>query len=242
MIGNDVWIGYEAVILAGVHIGDGAIIGARAVVTKDVAPYTIVGGVPAKEIHKRFDEKTITQLREISWWDWPFAKIQQALPLIQSGDVEGLSGLAKKIASDSSFRTQPFKNKGGFMEKSMIAQRIATFKDFGETFKGAKVYFRDDWAVFYFDLQGKMFGMMSDQAGEDAIITLKNLPEKNEELRELYQGIVIPGYYANKTHWNSIKLASPEVSDEAIKQMITISYQLVYQKLTKKQKAEIDGE
>ncbi|WP_302373592.1 MmcQ/YjbR family DNA-binding protein [Enterococcus asini] len=128
------------------------------------------------------------------------------------------------------------------MEKSMIAQRITTSKAFGETFKGAKVYFRDDWEVFYFDLQGKMFGMMSDQAGEDAIITLKNLPEKNEELRELYQGIVIPGYYANKTYWNSIKLASPEVSDEAIKQMITISYQLVYQKLTKKQKAEIDGE
>lgn len=128
------------------------------------------------------------------------------------------------------------------MEKSMIAQRIATFKAFGETFKGAKVYFRDDWEVFYFDLQGKMFGMMSDQAGEDAIITLKNLPEKNEELRELYQGIVIPGYYANKTHWNSIKLASPEVSDEEIQQMIAISYQLVYQKLTKKQKAEIDGE
>lgn len=128
------------------------------------------------------------------------------------------------------------------MEKSMIAQRITTFKAFGETFKGAKVYFRDDWEVFYFDLQGKMFGMMSDQAGEDAIITLKNLPEKNEELRELYQGIVIPGYYANKTHWNSIKLASPEVSDEEIKQMIAISYQLVYQKLTKKQKAEIDGE
>lgn len=128
------------------------------------------------------------------------------------------------------------------MEKSMIAQRIATFKAFGETFKGAKVYFRDDWAVFYFDLQGKMFGMMSDQAGEDAIITLKNLPEKNEELRELYQGIVIPGYYANKTHWNSIKLASPEVSDEEIKQMIAVSYQLVYQKMTKKQKAEIDGE
>ncbi|WP_270598200.1 MmcQ/YjbR family DNA-binding protein [Enterococcus asini] len=128
------------------------------------------------------------------------------------------------------------------MEKSMIAQRIATFKAFGETFKGAKVYFRDDWEVFYFDLQGKMFGMMSDQAGEDAIITLKNLPEKNEELRELYQGIVIPGYYANKTHWNSIKLSSPEVSDEEIKQMIAVSYQLVYQKMTKKQKAEIDGE
>lgn len=128
------------------------------------------------------------------------------------------------------------------MEKSMIAQRIATFKAFGETFKGAKVYFRDDWEVFYFDLQGKMFGMMSDQAGEDAIITLKNLPEKNEELREVYKDIVIPGYYANKTHWNSIKLASPEVSDEEIKQMIAVSYQLVYQKLTKKQKGEIDGE
>ena len=70
VIGNDVWIGYEAVILSGVTIGDGAIIGTRAVVTKDVPPYTIVGGVPAKSIRKRFDEKVIEALLKIKWWDW----------------------------------------------------------------------------------------------------------------------------------------------------------------------------
>lgn len=85
VIGNDVWIGYEAVILSGVRIGDGAIIGARAVVTKDVPPYTIVGGVPAKEIRKRFDEETIVKLLELRWWDWPFEKIQRALPHVQNG-------------------------------------------------------------------------------------------------------------------------------------------------------------
>ncbi|GAA2907511.1 MmcQ/YjbR family DNA-binding protein [Enterococcus pseudoavium] len=127
------------------------------------------------------------------------------------------------------------------MENSVIQQRIETFKAFGETLKGAKVYFREDWQVLYFDLQGKMFGMMSDQASEAAIITLKNLPEKNEELREIYPAIVIPGYYTNKNHWNSIKLASVELPDEAIEQLIETSYRLVYQKLTKKQKAEIEA-
>ena len=127
------------------------------------------------------------------------------------------------------------------MENKVLQQRIETFKAFGKTLKGAKVYFREDWEVLYFDLQGKMFGMMSDEASEDAIITLKNLPEKNEELREIYAGTVIPGYYANKNHWNSIKLASEELTDDVIKQLIEVSYQLVYQKLTKKQKAEIAG-
>lgn len=126
------------------------------------------------------------------------------------------------------------------MKDSVMQQRIETFKAFGETLKGAKVYFREDWEVFYFDLQGKMFGMMSNQASQDAIITLKNLPEKNEELREIYAGIVIPGYYTNKNHWNSIKLVSDELPDEAIEQLIETSYRLVYQKLTKKQKAEIE--
>lgn len=70
IVGNDVWIGYEAVIMAGVTIGDGVIIGSRAVVTKDVPAYTIVGGVPAKPLKKRFSEKTISSLLEIKWWDW----------------------------------------------------------------------------------------------------------------------------------------------------------------------------
>lgn len=90
IIGNDVWIGYEAVMLAGVTIGDGAIIGTRAVVTKDVPPYTIVGGVPAKPIRKRFSEETVSALLEIKWWDWPKEKIAQNIGAIQSGHIERL--------------------------------------------------------------------------------------------------------------------------------------------------------
>lgn len=87
-IGNDVWIGYEAVILAGVTIGDGAIVGARAVVTKDVPPYTIVGGVPARPIRKRFDQAAIEALLDLRWWDWPKEKIARNLRAIQSGRME----------------------------------------------------------------------------------------------------------------------------------------------------------
>lgn len=90
LIGNDVWIGYEAVILSGVTIGDGAVIGCRAVVTKDIPPYTIVGGVPAKPIRKRFDEETIKELQKIKWWDWPEEKIAGKIPAIQAGDLEEL--------------------------------------------------------------------------------------------------------------------------------------------------------
>jgi len=89
-IGNDVWIGFEAVIMAGVTIGDGAVIGARALVTKDIPPYTIVGGVPAKPIKKRFSEKTIETLLQIRWWDWSKEKIQKHIPAIQSGSIEQL--------------------------------------------------------------------------------------------------------------------------------------------------------
>lgn len=70
-IGNDVWIGMNAVIMDGIQIGDGAVIGSNAVVTKDVEPYSIVAGVPAKEIKKRFDSETINALLEIKWWDMP---------------------------------------------------------------------------------------------------------------------------------------------------------------------------
>lgn len=85
VIGNDVWIGYEAVIMSGVTIGDGAIIGTRAVVTKDVPPYTIVGGVPAKPIRKRFDDATIERLVKLRWWDWEHDKIAQSIAAIQAG-------------------------------------------------------------------------------------------------------------------------------------------------------------
>ncbi len=90
VIGNDVWIGYEAVIMAGVHIGDGAIIAARAVVTKDVPPYTIVGGTLAKEIRKRFDAEVIQQLLILKWWNWSTDKIRQCLPYIAEGKMDEL--------------------------------------------------------------------------------------------------------------------------------------------------------
>ena len=90
VIGNDVWIGYDAVIMAGVTIGDGAIIGTRAVVTKDVEPYSIVGGVPSKEIRKRFVPEVIKKLMEIQWWNWPIEKIRSSIPDIQSGNIDAL--------------------------------------------------------------------------------------------------------------------------------------------------------
>ena len=90
VIGNDVWIGYEAVILSGVRIGDGAIVGARSVVTKDIPPYTIVGGVPAKTIKKRFDDDMIIKLQQIQWWDWSFTKVQLHLQHIMNGEVDKL--------------------------------------------------------------------------------------------------------------------------------------------------------
>lgn len=92
IIGNDVWSGYEAVIMAGVTVGDGAIIGTRAVVTKDVPPYTIVGGVPAKPIRKRFDNETLDELLKIRWWDWPEEKIARNIQAIQSGCLKQLQG------------------------------------------------------------------------------------------------------------------------------------------------------
>ena len=91
IVGNDVWIGYEAVILAGVTIGDGAVIGSRAVVTRDVPPYTIVGGTPAKPIRKRFSEEVTDVLQKLKWWDWPPEKIRANISAIQSGDISKLT-------------------------------------------------------------------------------------------------------------------------------------------------------
>lgn len=89
-IGNDVWVGYDALIMSGVKIGDGAIVGARSVVTKDVPPYAIVGGTPAKIIKKRFSDDTILKLLKIKWWDWPYEKIQLNIQHIQSGNIDKL--------------------------------------------------------------------------------------------------------------------------------------------------------
>lgn len=88
MIGNDVWIGYQATIMTGVKIGDGAIIAANSTVTRDVAPYTIVGGNPAVEIRRRFDEDKIRKLLELKWWDWPIEIITAKVHLLTGNEVD----------------------------------------------------------------------------------------------------------------------------------------------------------
>jgi chloramphenicol O-acetyltransferase type B len=90
LIGNDVWIGFEALIMPGVHIGDGAVIAARAVVTKNVEPYTIVGGNPARVIKKRFSDENISALIKVKWWDWSDDKIRDNLHILRSGNVAEL--------------------------------------------------------------------------------------------------------------------------------------------------------
>lgn len=95
VVGSDVWIGYEAVVMAGVTIGDGAIVASRAVVTRDVPPYAIVGGVPARVIKYRFDPATVECLLGIRWWEWPAEKIRRALPLIRGGKVRELALFAE---------------------------------------------------------------------------------------------------------------------------------------------------
>lgn len=91
-VGNDVWLGYRSVIMPGVSIGDGAIVGAYSVVTKDVPPYSIVAGNPAKEIRKRFSEAEIARLLELKWWDWPIEKITANVHLLTGNDLSVLPG------------------------------------------------------------------------------------------------------------------------------------------------------
>ncbi|HEX9059036.1 MAG TPA: Vat family streptogramin A O-acetyltransferase [Clostridia bacterium] len=90
IIGNDVWIGYDSIIMPGVKIGDGAIIAAKSVVSKDVPPYTIVGGNPAKVIRNRFSDEVTKYLLEIKWWNWGIEKITQNLNALCSDDIESL--------------------------------------------------------------------------------------------------------------------------------------------------------
>jgi virginiamycin A acetyltransferase len=93
VIGNDVWIGCEAVIMAGVTIGDGARIGTRAVVTRDVKPYQVVGGVPAKVIKSRFDEETIELLEKLAWWDMDEKWVEAAIPILMGASKQEMKKL-----------------------------------------------------------------------------------------------------------------------------------------------------
>lgn len=90
VVGNDVWLGYNATVMPGIKIGHGAIVAALSVVTRDVPPYTVVGGNPVKEIRKRFAPDTVERLVRIAWWDWPADKITRNLELIVCGDVDAL--------------------------------------------------------------------------------------------------------------------------------------------------------
>lgn len=94
VVGNDVWIGYDVTIMPGVKIGDGSIIAAKAVVTKDVPPYTVVGGNPARVIKERFDKQTVEKLLKIQWWNWSVDKITSNLPIITSGDIVELEKIS----------------------------------------------------------------------------------------------------------------------------------------------------
>ncbi len=96
VVGNDVWIGYDVLVMPGIKIGNGAIIASRSVVTKDVEPYSVVGGNPAKVIKKRFDDQTIRLLEEIKWWDWNIEKITKNLEILTSSDIEKLKKLTDK--------------------------------------------------------------------------------------------------------------------------------------------------
>lgn len=94
VVGHDVWIGREAMILPGITIGTGAIVGAGAVVAGDVAPYAIVVGNPAREVRRRFDEATVAALLRLSWWDWPADRIAAAAEAIGGADLGALEALA----------------------------------------------------------------------------------------------------------------------------------------------------
>lgn len=96
VIGHDVWIGYDALLMPGVHIGNGAIVSSRSVVVQDVPAYTVVGGNPAKPIKTRFEPQIIETLQSIAWWDWPVEKISRNLQAIVSADVAALQAIALK--------------------------------------------------------------------------------------------------------------------------------------------------
>ncbi|MCH9612515.1 MAG: Virginiamycin A acetyltransferase [Chlamydiia bacterium] len=97
LVGNDVWIGAKATILPGVTIGDGAVIGAGAMVTKDVPPYTVVGGNPARLIRVRFPDGVVDQLLQLRWWDWPVEMVIRHSRAIAHGDMDELVAAAKEL-------------------------------------------------------------------------------------------------------------------------------------------------
>ncbi|PSW31799.1 hexapeptide transferase [Photobacterium phosphoreum] len=101
VIGNDVWLGAECVIMPGVKVGDGAVIGTRAVVTKDVEPYAVVVGNPGRCVKKRFPPQHVKQLLEMKWWDWPLPQLKAAMTIMCSADIDSLYGYYQAMDSPS---------------------------------------------------------------------------------------------------------------------------------------------
>lgn len=95
VVGNDVWIGQNVTVLPGVHIGDGAIIGANSVVTKDIPPYCIAGGNPCRVIRRRFDDALTAYLLALKWWDWDAEKIFRNMGALCSGDLQQIRSIAE---------------------------------------------------------------------------------------------------------------------------------------------------
>lgn len=120
----------------------------------------------------------------------------------------------------------------------MLKERWKKIQTYGASLPFAKVYYREDWEVIYFELQGKMFALLSPTIDDQTQLTLKGNPQKNEELREIYESIK-PGYHMNKKHWNSIVLQSDELSDEELLQMLRASYQLVLAKFSKREREQL---
>ncbi|WP_431026820.1 MmcQ/YjbR family DNA-binding protein [Lysinibacillus sp. LZ02] len=118
--------------------------------------------------------------------------------------------------------------------------RLVNLIEYANSKRGAKAYFREDWGCYYFDLQGKQFGLIGNK-NDRYVLTVKGIPEENEMLRTMYRD-VSAGYYANKKHWNSINLETDELSDNELKRMIDISYQLVFEKLPKKVQSSLNEE
>ncbi len=101
IVGNDVWIGRDAIIMPGVRIGDGAIIGAAAVVTKDVPAYAVAAGNPARVVKRRFDDQTIARLLAIAWWNWPADAIAQHHKTLMAADIAALEAVAARLKGDA---------------------------------------------------------------------------------------------------------------------------------------------
>lgn len=97
VVGNDVWFGYEALVMPGVTIGDGAIVAARSVVAHDLPPYCIAAGNPARVVRHRFDPEQVERLQRLAWWDWPRELVTRHLPLIMGGDLDALEAVAARV-------------------------------------------------------------------------------------------------------------------------------------------------